>query len=168
MRNIRPITDPSRPKVYIETYGCQMNVNDSEVILSILQDAGYVLTENIEEADVVLQPSGETYPYSVAGEMRYDWRMKIGDSFAVASNGNMYCAKGVFRHNTKVGREVNLQDGKVQIKCKSDQNGNYTRYPLLEFFDGNALCTLVARKLGNTWDLAVITDKTADDFFTTV
>ena len=54
MRNIRPITDPSRPKVYIETYGCQMNVNDSEVILSILQDAGYALTENIEDADVIL------------------------------------------------------------------------------------------------------------------
>lgn len=54
MRNIKPITDPSRPKVYIETYGCQMNVNDSEVILSILQDAGYALTENIEEADVIL------------------------------------------------------------------------------------------------------------------
>ena len=54
MHNIRPITDPSRPKVYIETYGCQMNVNDSEVILSILQDAGYALTENIEEADVIL------------------------------------------------------------------------------------------------------------------
>ena len=54
MRNIRPISDPSRPKVYIETYGCQMNVNDSEVILSILQDAGYALTENIEEADVIL------------------------------------------------------------------------------------------------------------------
>ena len=51
---IRPIIDPSRKKVYIETYGCQMNVNDSEVILSILQDAGYALTENIEEADVIL------------------------------------------------------------------------------------------------------------------
>ena len=54
MNNIRPIIDPSRPKVYIETYGCQMNVNDSEVILSILQDAGYVLTESIENADVIL------------------------------------------------------------------------------------------------------------------
>ena len=41
-------------KVYIETYGCQMNVNDSEVILSILQEEGYTLTENIEEADVIL------------------------------------------------------------------------------------------------------------------
>ena len=53
MNNIRPLTDPSKPKVYIETYGCQMNVNDSEVILSILQDAGYVLTEDIAQADVI-------------------------------------------------------------------------------------------------------------------
>ena len=54
MNSIRPLTGPSRPKVYIETYGCQMNVNDSEVILSILQDAGYALTESIEDADVIL------------------------------------------------------------------------------------------------------------------
>ena len=54
MNSIRPISDPSRPKVYIETYGCQMNVNDSEVILSVLQDNGYALTEDIEEADVIL------------------------------------------------------------------------------------------------------------------
>ena len=54
MSNIRPISDPSRPKVYIETYGCQMNVNDSEVILSVLQDEGYALTEDIEAADVIL------------------------------------------------------------------------------------------------------------------
>ena len=54
MNNIRPIIDESRQKVYIETYGCQMNVNDSEVILSILQDAGYALTEDISKADVIL------------------------------------------------------------------------------------------------------------------
>ena len=41
-------------KVYIETYGCQMNVNDSEVMLSILQDAGYSRTEEIGEADVII------------------------------------------------------------------------------------------------------------------
>ena len=53
-KNIRPISDPDRPKVYIETYGCQMNVNDSEVILSILQDEGYALTDNIDEANIIL------------------------------------------------------------------------------------------------------------------
>ena len=41
-------------QVYIETYGCQMNVNDSEVILAILQDEGFQLTDSIEEADVIL------------------------------------------------------------------------------------------------------------------
>ena len=41
-------------KAYIETYGCQMNVNDSEVIFSILKDAGYSRTENISEADLIM------------------------------------------------------------------------------------------------------------------
>ena len=41
-------------KVYIETYGCNINVNDSEVVLSILQGEGYSLTENIEEASLIL------------------------------------------------------------------------------------------------------------------
>lgn len=43
-----------RPKVYIETYGCQMNVNDSEVVASILIANGYAITSNINEADVIL------------------------------------------------------------------------------------------------------------------
>ena len=42
------------PKVYIETYGCQMNVNDSEVIFSILAQHGYARTESMDEADVIM------------------------------------------------------------------------------------------------------------------
>lgn len=41
-------------KVYIETYGCQMNFADSEVVGSILTKAGYTLTPTIDEADFVL------------------------------------------------------------------------------------------------------------------
>lgn len=41
-------------KVYIETYGCQMNVNDTEVIFSILLSAGYERTEDITRADVIM------------------------------------------------------------------------------------------------------------------
>ena len=40
-------------KLYIETYGCQMNVADSEVVASVMQMAGYETTENMEEADAV-------------------------------------------------------------------------------------------------------------------
>ena len=40
-------------KLYIETYGCQMNVADSEVVASVMQMAGYETCESIEEADAV-------------------------------------------------------------------------------------------------------------------
>ena len=40
--------------LYIETYGCQMNVADSEVVASIMEMAGYSLADNIEAADAVL------------------------------------------------------------------------------------------------------------------
>jgi tRNA-2-methylthio-N6-dimethylallyladenosine synthase len=41
-------------KVYIETYGCQMNVADSEVVVSILSEAGYVQTGTINDAGLIL------------------------------------------------------------------------------------------------------------------
>jgi len=40
-------------KLYIETYGCQMNVADSEVVASVMQMAGYETTEELDEADAV-------------------------------------------------------------------------------------------------------------------
>ncbi|MCB5265067.1 MAG: tRNA (N6-isopentenyl adenosine(37)-C2)-methylthiotransferase MiaB [Candidatus Cloacimonetes bacterium] len=39
---------------YIETYGCQMNVADSELIISILNDAGHIQSQDIDVADVLL------------------------------------------------------------------------------------------------------------------
>ena len=41
-------------KVYIETYGCQMNAADTEIVLGILNNKGYSQTKNADEADVVL------------------------------------------------------------------------------------------------------------------
>jgi tRNA-2-methylthio-N6-dimethylallyladenosine synthase len=41
-------------KMYIETYGCQMNVADSEVVVSILANEGFNLTEDYKEADLIL------------------------------------------------------------------------------------------------------------------
>jgi len=41
-------------KLYIETYGCQMNVADSEIVASVMHDAGYILTGNINDADLIL------------------------------------------------------------------------------------------------------------------
>ena len=41
-------------RVFVETYGCQMNVSDSEIVLGVLHQSGYQRAESIEEADVVL------------------------------------------------------------------------------------------------------------------
>ncbi|ROT18289.1 tRNA (N6-isopentenyl adenosine(37)-C2)-methylthiotransferase MiaB [Muribaculaceae bacterium Isolate-110 (HZI)] len=40
--------------LYIETYGCQMNVADSEVVASVMATVGYDMTDNLDEADAVL------------------------------------------------------------------------------------------------------------------
>lgn len=40
--------------VYLETYGCQMNLADTEVVLGILKSKGYDVTENISDADLIL------------------------------------------------------------------------------------------------------------------
>ncbi|XP_053849156.1 mitochondrial tRNA methylthiotransferase CDK5RAP1 isoform X5 [Vidua macroura] len=49
-----PGSAPGAPKVYLETYGCQMNVSDTEIAWAILQKNGYARTKELEEADVVL------------------------------------------------------------------------------------------------------------------
>lgn len=41
-------------KVYFDVYGCQMNVNDTEIIWSILKSNNFLKTDNLDEADIVL------------------------------------------------------------------------------------------------------------------
>src|SRR5688500_6421065 len=49
-------SDPNRykRKFYIESYGCQMNFSDSEIVASILSEEGFGATRNFEEADLIL------------------------------------------------------------------------------------------------------------------
>ena len=57
-----PATDPAtgrvvRPvgkRVYIETYGCQMNINDTELMAGALAERGYIQVEEPTDADVIL------------------------------------------------------------------------------------------------------------------
>ena len=48
------MSETPRPTVYIETYGCQMNVSDSELMLGKLADSGYVPVDQPDGADVIL------------------------------------------------------------------------------------------------------------------
>ncbi|MCW3076864.1 MAG: miaB 2 [Bacteroidetes bacterium] len=53
----QPLIIPSQKsggkKLFLESYGCQMNFSDSEIVASILMDKGYTTTTNFEEADVI-------------------------------------------------------------------------------------------------------------------
>jgi tRNA-2-methylthio-N6-dimethylallyladenosine synthase len=51
---VRPQPAEGAPKVFVETYGCQMNVADSDLIGSVLADAGYAQAARADEADVIL------------------------------------------------------------------------------------------------------------------
>lgn len=53
INTLRPLQGVGR-KLFVETYGCQMNVGDTEIVVSIMQQEGYVYTDRIEEADVIL------------------------------------------------------------------------------------------------------------------
>jgi tRNA-2-methylthio-N6-dimethylallyladenosine synthase len=46
--------DGNRKKLFIESYGCQMNFSDSEIVASILSEQGYNTTQNLQDADLVL------------------------------------------------------------------------------------------------------------------
>jgi len=48
------LPDQNKPRVYIETFGCQMNVADSEIVLSILAENGYSICFDTKQADVIL------------------------------------------------------------------------------------------------------------------
>jgi tRNA-2-methylthio-N6-dimethylallyladenosine synthase len=47
-------TSSSQPRIYLETYGCQMNIADSQTVTAILRHAGYTITDKAAEADVIL------------------------------------------------------------------------------------------------------------------
>lgn len=51
--DLKSVSSLKEKLLYVETYGCQMNVADSEVVASIMQMDGYAVTEKIEEADAI-------------------------------------------------------------------------------------------------------------------
>ena len=53
VNTLRPLSGAGR-KLFIETYGCQMNAGDTEIVVALMQQEGYIYTERAEEADVIL------------------------------------------------------------------------------------------------------------------
>jgi tRNA-2-methylthio-N6-dimethylallyladenosine synthase len=54
MQQLESYSQTAQPGVYLETYGCQMNVADSQLVMSILRRAGYQRVNQPEQADIIL------------------------------------------------------------------------------------------------------------------
>tara|TARA_R110002072_G_scaffold111614_6_gene239773 strand:- start:1251 stop:2699 length:1449 start_codon:yes stop_codon:yes gene_type:complete len=53
IEDLTPVVNNNSRKAYIESYGCQMNFSDSEIVASILKKDGYQITTNLHEADMI-------------------------------------------------------------------------------------------------------------------
>ena len=101
-------------KVYIETYGCQMNVNDTEVVFSILGKAGYERTEDIAEADVIF---ANTCSIRDNAEQRIWGRI---DQFAIQKRSRAGVVVGILGCMAERLKDKLLETGKVDIVAGPD------------------------------------------------
>src|SRR5580658_5047860 len=80
---------PPRKKLYIETVGCQMNLLDSELVVAKLRNEGYELTDDLNQADLVLyntcsvRQHAEDKVYSALGRIKRLKERKPGVSIGV-------------------------------------------------------------------------------------
>lgn len=109
--------------VYIETYGCQMNEADTEIVLSILSDAGYRQTDNMANADVLLINTcavRENAEQRVIGRMsEFSHQKKINSSTIIGVLGCMA---------EKVRRELLATENFIDLVVGPDE---YRKLPSL-------------------------------------
>ena len=101
-------------KLYIETYGCQMNVNDTEVVFSILAKHGYERTEEISEADVIM---ANTCSIRDNAEQRIWGRIDYFNTFRKAKPELVVGILGCMAERLK---DALLDTGKVNIVAGPD------------------------------------------------
>ena len=109
-------------KVYIETYGCQMNVADTEIVFSILGKAGYSRTEDINEADVIM---ANTCSIRDNAEQRIWGRI---DFFNLQKRNRPQVVVGILGCMAERLKDALLESGKVDVVAGPD---TYRRLPEL-------------------------------------
>ena len=110
-------------KVYIETYGCQMNVNDTEVVFSILARKGYERTEDIAQADVIM---ANTCSIRDNAEQRIWGRVDYFSGFRKARKGVLVGILGCMAERLK---DALLDTGKVDVVAGPDAYRNLPEDP---------------------------------------
>ena len=103
-----------RAKVYIETYGCQMNVADTEVIFAILGKEGYERTEDMSEADVIM---ANTCSVRDNAEQRIRGRIEVFNQVRKGRPGVLVGILGCMAERLK---EELLATGKVDVVAGPD------------------------------------------------
>lgn len=101
-------------KVYIETYGCQMNVADTEIVFSILEKEGYGRTEKIEEADIIM---ANTCSVRDNAEQRIWGRI---EQFNIQRKARPQVVVGILGCMAERLKESLLESGKVDIVAGPD------------------------------------------------
>ena len=101
-------------KIYIETYGCQMNVVDSEVIFSILGKEGYERTANMSDANVIL---ANTCSVRDNAEQRIWGRLEVFNQEKESRSGVVVGIVGCMAERLK---DKLIQTGKVDIVAGPD------------------------------------------------
>lgn len=101
-------------KVYIETYGCQMNVADTEIVFSILEKEGYVRTESLNDADVIM---ANTCSIRDNAEQRIWGRI---EQFNLQKKARQGVTVGILGCMAERLKEALLESGKVDIVAGPD------------------------------------------------
>ena len=109
-------------KLYIETYGCQMNVADTEVVFSLLKPHGYERTEDMSEADVIM---ANTCSVRDNAEQRIHGRI---EQFYLQKKARPEVLVGILGCMAERMKEELLESGKVDIVAGPDA---YRSLPVL-------------------------------------
>jgi tRNA-2-methylthio-N6-dimethylallyladenosine synthase len=149
-------------KIYIETYGCQMNVVDSEVIFSILGKEGYERTMNMSEADVIL---ANTCSVRDNAEQRIWGRLEVFNKEKDARPSVVIGIVGCMAERLK---DKLTETGKVDIVAGPDA---YRSLPemLLEAATGRPQINVLLSREENYSDIIPVrTDKNGVSAFVTI
>ena len=102
---------------HLETYGCQMNVSDSEIVRSILQNSGHIPSKSLEEADIIL---ANTCAIRDNAESKIWHRLKYFQSISNKKKINERPIVGVLGCMAERLKEKMLEDKGVNFVCGPD------------------------------------------------
>jgi len=105
----QPVVNEGGKKFYIESYGCQMNFSDSEIVASILAESGFAPTRDVEQSDLILI---NTCSIREKAEQRVRQRLRVFDKLKKSKPGTLVGVLGCMaeRLKTKFLEEEKLVD----------------------------------------------------------